>query len=129
MKKEVSKETLDDPQSSAKRMINVRIYAAVSKAEFDVAIIALAHDIVESAEFADPRTEGHQSKGDMAYSMADFQTYLDNRASLIANNPTYDLPLEEKQIFEDGADAIYATCEAWGIENPIEQYYPESEEE
>ena len=107
-----------------KRTFNMRIYAAVSKTEFDATIIALAHDIVESAEFADPRTEGHQSKGDMAQSMADFQTDLDNRESLIRSNPTYGLPPEERQILEDGADAIYATCEAWGIDNPIKSSYP-----
>jgi hypothetical protein len=45
--------------------------AKMTKEEFDKAIIALAKDIVLSAEFADINTEGHQSKGEIAQSMAD----------------------------------------------------------
>ena len=72
----------------------------MTKEEFDKAIIALAKDIVLSAEFADVNTYGHQSKGEIAQSMADLQTDLDNRMSLMVANSDYDLPKEEREIFE-----------------------------
>lgn len=95
---------------------------SVSEKEFDRLIIALAKDIVLSAEFADVNTEGHQSKGEIAQSMADLQTDLDNRASLRMHNPDYDMPPEERAIFEDGEDALDTACEQWGIKNPLDDY-------
>jgi hypothetical protein len=97
-------------------------HSKTTKKNFDKAIIALAKDIVLSAEFADINTEGHQSKGEIAQSMADMQTDLDNRRSLMVANPDYDLPPEERAIFENGKDALDTACEQWGVKNPLDDY-------
>ena len=101
----------------------------MTKEEFDKAIIALAKDIVLSAEFADVNTYGHQSKGEIAQSMADLQTDLDNRMSLMVANSDYDLPKEEREIFEDGQDYLSTANEQWGVDNPLDDYEDEDENE
>ena len=97
-------------------------FEEVSKKKFDRLIIALAKNIVLSAEFADINTEGHQSRGEIAQSMADLQTDIDNREALIMHNSDYQIPPEEKTIFQEGSDYLCTACEQWGIKNPLDDY-------
>jgi hypothetical protein len=94
----------------------------MTKRKFDRTIIAIAKDIVLSAEFADRDTYGHQSRSDIMQAATDLQRDLENRRTLRMANLDYELPPEEKKILEDGEDALDTACEQWGIKNPLDDY-------
>jgi hypothetical protein len=97
----------------------------VTEKEFRKLILALDEDMVLSAEFADVDTEGHQSKGDILQSLADYQKDIENREVLIGHNPSYDIPAKEKKIFRNGSEFFNTIRDQDGIPNPYEEEYPD----
>ena len=100
-------------------------YKKVTEKKFRELILALDEDMVLSAELADINTEGHQSKGDILQSLADYQKDIENREALIGHNPNYGIPAQEKKIFRDGSEFFDTIRDQDGIPNPYEEEYPD----